>query len=287
MSRIIEKSDSIKYGRTKKVLRPPHKVPTLKVLILNLMPNKIETENQFNKLFEKIEHQIELTFLRTATYESKNTPKPYLLNHYKTLAEVSLDQFDGFICTGSPIETLPFEAVAYWDELIEIFEAIHRNQIHSYYICWSAQAILNYRYGIQKVPLKVKQSGIYIHKVVQKKISDFIGFPDEIPLPVSRYTGTIRKEIEANPNLEIILDSLDAGVCLVLNNSLNEFYNFNHFEYETDTLKKEYHRDIKNGLYPNLPKNYFPDNDIRNQPVNNWAKYAVTFFNYWVLHITS
>ena len=287
MVQLSEESGSVKYGRMVETVRPIHKKSTLNILVLNLMPNKIETENQFKKLFRKIEFKIELTFLRTATYQSKNTPKSYLLNHYKTLTEVSLDQFDGFICTGSPVETLPFETVAYWNELIEIFEAIHKNEIPSYYICWGAQAVLNYRYGIQKVLLPEKQFGVYIHEVTRKEIFGFIGFPDEIPLPVSRYTGTIRKEIEANPNLEIILDSHDARVCLVLNNSMNEFYNFNHFEYDKDTLKKEYIRDINNGLYPNLPENYFPNNDTKSEPVNNWAENAVTFFNYWLLHITS
>ena len=287
MVRLSEERGSVKYGRTVKTVRPIHKNSTLKILILNLMPNKIETENQFKKLFGKIDSQIELTFLRTATYESKNTPKSYLLNHYKTLSEVSLDQFDGFICTGSPVETLPFEAVEYWDELMEIFEAINKNGILSYYICWGAQAVLNYRYGIQKVLLPEKQFGVYIHKVSQKEISNYIGFSDEIPLPVSRYTGTIRKDIEANPNLEILLDSHNAGVSLVSNNSMNEFYNFNHFEYDTDTLKKEYIRDLNNGLYPNLPENYFPNNDTKNEPVNIWAENAITFFNYWLLHISS
>ena len=187
MVRFSEESGSVKYGWTVKIVRPNHKKSTLKILVLNLMPNKIETENQFKKLFGKIEFQIELTFLRTATYESKNTPKSYLVNHYKTLTEVSLDQFDGFICTGSPVETLPFEAVAYWDELIEIFETVQKNEIPSYYICWGAQAVLNYRYGIQKVPLPEKQFGVYIYKVTQKEIFDF---------PTSRVVWVSRPAID-------------------------------------------------------------------------------------------
>ncbi len=282
MGQISEKNGSRNDGRPVNTDRPYPNGFSHEILILNLMPNKIETENQFYGLFGKLDSKVELTFLRTATYEPKNTSKSYLDNHYKVISELNLDQYDGFICTGSPVETLPFEAVEYWNELLQIFERIHQHELPGYYICWGAQAVLNYRYGIQKVLFPKKQFGVFDHSLIDSPNPMIEGISKNVQIPVSRYTGVNREDIIANSELDILLDSKEAGLCLIANNRYNEYYNFNHFEYDTHTLEKEYKRDISSGLDMDIPKNYYPKNIPDNIPANCWESNAVKVFNNWI-----
>mgnify|MGYP001193976610 FL=1 len=252
-----------------------------KVLLLNLMPNKIETENHFKNIFDNLNHKIDITFLRMETYDSKNISKSYLLKNYEIANNISFDNFDRFICTGSPVETMPFEAVSYWKELINIFKSIEYYDIKSYYICWGAQAVLYYRYGIKKVSLKNKKFGIYDYKISGINPDNFYFSNNKITIPVSRYTESIGQQIKDHPSLNVLFDSQEQGICMLENNLLNEVYNFNHFEYDTMTLKNEYLRDVKKNIPIQIPENYFPNNDLSRLPKNNWTKNAIMFFNNW------
>lgn len=262
-----------------------HMKPTIKILILNLMPNKIDTENQFNRLFEELDYQIDITFLRLESYISKNTPLDYLKTNYGILSDISPTDYDGFICTGSPVETLPFEQVEYWDELTQIFDEIYKAGLPSNFICWGAQAVLYHRYEIKKYLLDKKMFGVFKHTFFNHELIGNIAFPSEVSIPVSRYTGLKKRDVLSVPELKIILDSDEAGVCLVSNTIHNEFYNFNHFEYDTITLSNEYSRDMDKGLNPNIPKYYFPDDNSDMAPSNTWNENALTFFNYWFARI--
>ena len=269
-------------GQPSKGRPTPFDGETLKILILNLMPNKIETEKQFKRLLVDSNPGIELSFMRTESYASKNTSGEYLKNHYKTLSDVSSEKYDGFICTGSPVETFPFHEVNYWGELLKIFDWVEKNKIPSYYICWAGQALLNHRYKIEKFLLPQKQFGVYSHQLQNLSNPLVQGLPKHIPIPVSRYTGVNREDIEAVSDLEILLDSPEAGLCLIANKRYNEYYNFNHFEYDTLTLADEYSRDLNRGEDVPLPANYFPGDDPQNSPVNTWNENAESVFNNWI-----
>ena len=251
------------------------------VLLLNLMPNKIETENHFKNIFSKLSHSVKISFMRMESYESKNIPKSYLLENYKTLKEISFDDYDRFICTGSPVETLPFEKVDYWEELIEVFDRIKVHNIKSYYICWGAQAVLYYRYGIDKVKLKDKKFGLYEYNFNRNSLHNFYFLSKKIKIPVSRYTESIDAQIVNNSDLSIVLSHKKEGICMLENKSLSEIYNFNHFEYDTLTLKNEYIRDINKKISIDIPKNYFPNDDVGQDPINSWTENAILFFDKW------
>ena len=251
------------------------------VLLLNLMPNKIETENHFKNIFSKLSHSVKISFMRMESYESKNIPKSYLLENYKTLKEISFDDYDRFICTGSPVETLPFEKVDYWEELIEVFDRIKVHNIKSYYICWGAQAVLYYRYGIDKVKLKDKKFGLYEYNCNRNSLHNFYFLNKKIKIPVSRYTESIDTQIINNSDLSIVLSHKNKGICMLENKSLSEIYNFNHFEYDTLTLKNEYIRDINKKISIDIPKNYFPNDDVGQDPINSWTENAILFFDKW------
>ena len=251
------------------------------VLLLNLMPNKIETENHFKNIFSKLSHNVKISFMRMESYESKNIPKSYLLENYKTLKDISFDDYDRFICTGSPVETLPFEKVDYWKELIKVFDRIKVHNIKSYYICWGAQAVLYYRYGIDKVKLKDKKFGLYEYNFNGDSLHNFYFLKEKIKIPVSRYTESIDAQIVNNSDLSIVLSHKKEGICMLENKSLSEIYNFNHFEYDTLTLKNEYIRDVNKKISIDIPKNYFPNDDVGQDPINSWTENAILFFDKW------
>lgn len=275
----------LKNGRSNKSDRPDQHNDSLHILILNLMSEKINTENQFKHLFKRTNTEVKLTFLRTATYESKNTPKQYLKENYKVLSEVSNSHFDGFISTGSAIEKLPFEKVKYWDELLDIFDWVKGKQIPSYFICWGAQAALNHRYGIRKIEYPEKQFGIFSHTYsgANNNLSD--SWKEPVQIPVSRYTGISNDDVDLCPDLEILLHSSDTGICLIADKYSNDYYNLNHFEYDRLTLHKEYERDINNGLKVNIPVNYYPEDNPKKNPINCWKSDSIIFFNYWLSNI--
>ena len=254
----------------------------LKLLILNLMPLKIDTETQLSRMLGNTPLQIEIELLKTNTYESKNTSAEHLLSFYKTFDEVRHRKFDGLIITGAPVEQMEFEKVEYWDELCEIMEWSKKNVTSTFHICWGAQAGLYYHYGIKKQPLEKKLFGVYPHTVEYKKSILMRGFDDIFYVPHSRHTTIKREDIEAVPELKILSTSPQAGVYAVSSKNGRQIFITGHSEYDPGTLKKEYLRDKNLGLPIEIPENYFPDDDDTKEPVSTWRAHANLLYTNWL-----
>ena len=254
----------------------------LKLLLLNLMPTKIDTETQFSRLLGNTPLQIELELIHTKTHRSKNTSKEHLLAFYKTFDDIKDKNFDGMVITGAPVELLDFEEVEYWKELCEIMEW-SKTHVHStLHICWGAQAGLYYHFGINKKPLDKKLFGIFSHKVDRKSSILFRGFDDEFMAPHSRHTTVDRAEIEAEPALKLLASSEKAGVYAVSTDSGRQIFITGHSEYDADTLNKEYIRDKNAGLEIAVPENYFPNDDDTLPPKVTWRSHANLLFSNWL-----
>ncbi len=254
----------------------------LKIVILNLMPTKIETETQLLRLLGNTPLQVDVELLQTATHVSKNVSQEHLTKFYKTFDEIKDQFFDGMIITGAPVEKLPFEEVDYWEELREIMDWSVSNVYSTMHICWGAQAAMYHHYGIPKYELPEKLSGIYVHRVMNIFHPLMRGFDDKILLPHSRYTGIHRAEIRKHNELEILASSNLAGVAIVANKNGRQFFVFGHAEYDRTTLANEYFRDCKKGIRPNLPYNYFPGNDPSAFPSLTWRSYATILYSNWL-----
>ena len=254
----------------------------LKIVLLNLMPTKIVTETQFSRLLGNTPLQVELTLLKTSSHESKNTSKEHMIAFYKTFDEIKGEKFDGMVITGAPVEQLDFEKVDYWQELTEIFEWTKTNVHSTVFICWGAQAGLYHFYGVKKVMLNEKLSGVYKHKIVDKKSMLVRGFDDEFYAPHSRHSGVDREEIYSVKNIKVLSESDEAGVYLMKSLDNSQVFITGHSEYDSDTLKKEYERDKNAGLNPNVPANYFPNGDDTIEPIVTWRAHANLLFNNWL-----
>ena len=254
----------------------------LRMLLLNLMPKKIETETQLTRLLGNTPLQIELTLLRMEAHKSLNTSQEHLLSFYRTFSEVKDTFFDGMIITGAPVEHLPFEEVDYWPELCEIMEW-SRSHVHStMHICWGAQAGLYYHYGIQKQPLERKLFGVFPHRSEYRESMLLRGFDDTFMVPHSRHTTVRREDIEAVPSLQILASSEDAGVCIVRNRQGRQFFMMGHSEYDARTLENEYLRDVKAGKPIDVPKNYYPGDDPSKEPIVSWRGHANLLYSNWL-----
>ena len=254
----------------------------LKILLLNLMPTKVETETQFTRLLGNSPLQVELTLLHTSTHQSKNTPKDHLISFYKTFDEIKTQQFDGMIITGAPVELMPFEQVDYWEELCEMMEW-SKTHVHStLHICWGAQAGLYYHYGIQKYQLDEKLFGVFPHKVEYKQSMLFRGFDDVFMAPQSRHTAVAREDIEQNDNLRILASGEDTGVFAIVSKNARQFFITGHAEYDANTLEKEYLRDKNLGLPIAVPFNYYPNDDDTKAPLVTWRSHANLLFTNWL-----
>lgn len=254
----------------------------LKILILNLMPKKIETETQFSRLLGNSPLQVELELIHTRSHKSKNVAEEHLLAFYKTFDEVKENKYDGFIITGAPVEQMEFEEVEYWNELVEIMEW-SKTHVHStLHICWGAQAGLYYHYGIKKYPLSEKLFGVFPHTVEYKRSMLFRGFDDEFLVPQSRHTTVMREDIEACPELDILASSEEAGVYAVRSKKGNQIFITGHSEYDADTLKNEYLRDLSQNKPISIPKNYFKDDNPENEPKVSWRAHANLLFSNWL-----
>lgn len=254
----------------------------LKIVILNLMPNKIITETQLLRLLGNTPLQIEITLLKTGTYASKNTSQDHLTSFYQTFEDIKNHTFDGLIITGAPVENLQFEKVDYWEELQDIMEFSKSNVTSTMHICWGSQAGLYYHYGIPKFPTDKKIFGIFKHKILNLKTKLTRGFDDEFLVPHSRHTTVMRSDIEKIPELEILAESEDAGICLVATRDRKHIFISGHLEYEKNTLKDEYFRDVNKGLSIDIPKNYFKDDNPKNDPVVTWRAHAHLLFSNWL-----
>lgn len=254
----------------------------LKILMLNLMPQKIATETQIARLIGNTPLQVELELLQTATHKSKHTSAEHMLAFYKTFDEVKKNKYDGLIITGAPVEQLEFEAVDYWEELCEIMEWSKTHVTSTFHICWGAQAGLYYHYGIKKYELDKKLFGVFEHTLDHKHSMLFRGFDDTFVVPHSRHTTCRREDIEAVPELKILASSDEAGVLVCATDKGRQIFVTGHSEYDRDTLKNEYLRDKQAGLPIELPKNYFPDDDDTREPVVRWRSCANLLYSNWL-----
>lgn len=254
----------------------------LQILLLNLMPKKIQTETQLSRLLGNTPLQIELELITTSTHESTNTPPEHLHAFYKTFEDVKHRTFDGMIITGAPVENMPFEEVDYWQELCEILEWTKTHVHSTFHICWGAQAGLYYHYGIQKQPLPEKMFGVFPHTVEYKNSILFRGFDDLFYVPHSRHTTVNREDIEAVPDLRILSSSEEAGVYAVFTSGGKQIFIMGHSEYDADTLNQEYVRDVNAGKPISIPKNYFPHDDPAQPPQVIWRAHANLLYSNWL-----
>ena len=254
----------------------------LKILMLNLMPQKIVTETQIARVIGNTPLQVELELLQTATHKSTHTSEEHMLAFYKTFDEVKHKKYDGMIITGAPVEHLPFEEVEYWDELCEIMEWSKTHVTSTFHICWGAQAGLYYHYGVKKYPLEKKLFGVFEHTLDHKQSMLFRGFDDTFVVPHSRHTTCRREDIEAVPELKILSSSEEAGVFVCSTERGRQIFVTGHSEYDRDTLKNEYLRDKNAGLPIEMPKNYFPDDDDTKEPIVRWRSCANLFYTNWL-----
>lgn len=254
----------------------------LKIAVLNLMPLKEDTEVQLMRSLSNTPLQIDLTFLTTATYVGKNTATSHLDTFYLTFDDVKNQKFDGLIITGAPVELMEFEEVAYWEELKEIMAWSDKNVTSTLHICWGAQAGLYYHYGIPKINLGKKLSGIYEHRVMNRKVPLVRGFDDIFRIPHSRYTESDNEKIKENSELVVMAESKEAGIFLCMSQDGRRIFVMGHPEYDRVTLDKEYRRDVDKGINPDVPLNYYPDNNPEMEPVLSWRAHANTLYTNWV-----
>jgi len=254
----------------------------LRILLLNLMPTKIVTETQLLRLLGNSPLQVEFDFIYTASYEPKNTSHEHLVKFYETFADVKNRKYDGMIITGAPVEQIPFEEVAYWNEVSEIMEWSKTNVYSTLHICWGAQAGLYYHHGIPKYILQEKMFGVFPHTVSMKEKMLFRGFDDIFYAPHSRHTDVKREDIEKVSELLILSESEEAGVFAVIDKKHRHLFITGHLEYDPLSLKAEYDRDIAQGMAMNVPANYYPNDDPEQIPVVRWRSAANLLFSNWL-----
>jgi homoserine O-succinyltransferase/O-acetyltransferase len=254
----------------------------LRVGLLNLMPDKQRTEAQFARLCGATPLQVEMTLVKMTHHTSKLTSPDHMLNFYRPFDEVREEKFDGFIVTGAPVELLEFEDVTYWPELRELFDWCDSHVHSAVHVCWGAQAALHHYHGVPKYELPQKRFGVYRHRNLNPASPYLRGFSDDFSIPVSRWTENRKTDLPANAGLEVLMESDEAGLCLVNDPARRTLYMFNHIEYDSTTLAEEYHRDMQAGKPIHIPPNYFPGNDPARTPENRWRSHAHLLFGNWL-----
>lgn len=254
----------------------------LDILIVNLMPTKVETEIQLLRILSNTPLQVNITFVRMKTHSSKTTSQDYLNKFYDVFDNVRKRKWDGMIITGAPVEDLPFDEVDYWDELCEIMDWSKTHVTSTLHICWGAQAALYHHYGIPKYPLPVKKSGIFAHRPIAGDDPLLRGVDDIFYFPHSRHTEIRAEDILRNPRLHIIAESEEAGVGIVESELDGQIFILGHMEYDVNTLSYEYYRDLGKGLNPHIPDHYFPGDDPSRDPVMTWRSTAHLIFSNWL-----
>lgn len=276
----ILKGENIFVMEAKRALQQD--IRPLKIALCNLMPLKIITETDFIRLLSNSPLQIELEFFYMDKHESKNTSREHMNIFYKTFNQIKDQRFDGLIITGAPVELIDFEEVDYWKDLQQVMDWSKTHVTNTLHICWGAQAGLYHHYGIGKYNLGAKLFGVFEHRITQPGLPLFRGFDDTFYVPHSRYTQTRLQDIKAHPDLMLVCYSEEAGVNVITSRDFRQIYVTGHFEYNPDTLKKEYLRDKDKGLETSLPENYFPNNDPDAEPFVRWRATANLFFINWM-----
>lgn len=253
----------------------------LRLLLLNLMPKKKDTEIQFARLLGNSPLQIDMMLMTTASYNPRNTEPAYLRRFYRQLAEVRDEYFDALIITGAPVETLPFDQVQYWPELLDILEWSKTHCFRRLGICWGAQVLMKYFHNLEKHQMTEKLFGVFDHQLARDSGRILQGFTDSFPMPVSRYTFNDGREI-TKAGLEVLAHSDEAGIGMVRCPKTGDLYVLNHLEYDAHTLGDEYNRDLKEGLEPTLPAHYFPEGDVTKTPINRWRPFAYLLMGNWI-----
>ena len=257
----------------------------LRIALLNLMPKKIQTETQFARLIGATPLQIDLHLIRISSHETKNTAAEHMAEFYKPWTEIRDEKYDGLIITGAPIEHLPFEAVTYWEELTQIFDWTQTNVHSTFGVCWGGMAMINYFHGVKKHMLPHKAFGCFRHRNLAPASPYLRGFSDDLLMPVSRWTEVRQDEVEAVADLIPLISSDESGPALVEDPTHRALYMFNHFEYDSGTLKEEYDRDVDAGKPINVPVNYYPEDDPDNMPTNRWRSHAHLLYGNWINEI--
>lgn len=254
----------------------------LKIAILNLMPKKIQTENQLLRYLSNTPLQVEIKLLQTESYRSTHTSFEHMERFYSFFNDIKEERFDGLVITGAPVDQLEFEDVMYWNELKEIMEWSKSNVFSTLHICWGAQAGLNYHYGIPKYQLDKKMFGVFKHYINDTTADLTRGLDDVFYAPHSRHTEVRREDIEKVSELDILSESEEAGIFIVANKNRRQIFVSGHLEYERNTLSDEYFRDVNKGLEIEMPKNYFPNNDSSREPMVTWRGSANVVFSNWL-----
>jgi len=257
----------------------------LRIGLLNLMPKKIQTENQFARLIGATPLQIELTLIRMSEHQTKTATPEHMEEFYHAFADVKDQKFDGLIITGAPIEHLPFADVTYWAELCDVFDWTQTNVHSTLGVCWGGMAMINYFHGVQKHLLDAKAFGCFRHDNLAPASPYLRGFSDDCVIPVSRWTEMRQDEIDAAEGLTTLIHSPQSGPAVVQDPGHRALYIFNHFEYDSSTLKDEYDRDIASGTPINVPVNYYPDDDPGKPPKNRWRSHAHLLYTNWISEI--
>ncbi|SEK13859.1 homoserine O-succinyltransferase [Paraburkholderia diazotrophica] len=254
----------------------------LHVGLLNLMPNKIETEIQIARLLGATPILVDLTLIKIASHSPKNTPVSHLTTFYRDWIDVMEQVFDGFIITGAPVESIPFEQVAYWKEFVEILNWTQTNARSCFNICWAAQAAMHHFHGLPKYALTEKAFGIFRHRSLESTSPYLQGFSDDFFIPVSRWTEMRSTDIPSSSGISVLMESPETGLCLLDDPKHHSLHIFNHIEYDSQTLADEYFRDRSIGRRTSLPKNYFSDDCETLRPRNCWRSHAHLLFGNWV-----
>ncbi|MBP7064830.1 homoserine O-succinyltransferase [Ferrovibrio sp.] len=254
----------------------------LRIGLLNLMPNKIRTETQIARLLGPTPLQVELTLVKITNHVARNTPSDHIISFYRDWQDIKGEKFDGFIITGAPVETMPFEQVTYWDELRRIFDWTQSHVHGCFNICWGAQAAVHHFHGMPKYLLAEKAFGVYRHRNLAPASPYLRGFSDDFAIPVSRWTEMRREDIPADSGLSVLMESDEAGLCLLDDPRHNSLHMFNHIEYDSSSLSEEYFRDLAANKPIALPREYFPNNDPTRPPENRWRSHAHLLFGNWI-----
>ena len=278
-TRVLEDENIFVMTETRAITQD---IRPLRILLLNLMPTKIDTETQLSRLLSNTPLQVELYLMHTATHKSQNVSEEHLTSFYRTFSEYKDEYFDGMVITGAPVEKLEFEDVDYWEELCEIMEW-SKSHVHStFHICWGAQAGLYYHHGVQKHMLDKKMFGIFPHKADYVRSILLRGFDDVFPVPHSRHTTVLREDIEKVPELKILASSEGAGVYAISSKNGRQIFITGHSEYDRGTLEREYLRDKNAGLPIGVPKNYYPNDDDTKEPLVSWRSHANLLYSNWL-----